>query len=117
MVQLTNVHFIFSEQMISKTSFFFFFACFLFVAAAASSWQDNSYDQLNTLQDMLDQNFAQGVSVSNPLLKIGHFPASFTLFSSFQYSFITFDGNKICPYLDLNWGYLMSEVTALPTYF
>ena len=66
MVQLTNAHFIFSEQMISKTSFFFFFACFLFVAAAASSWQDNSYDQLNTLQDMLDQNFAQGVSVSNP---------------------------------------------------
>ena len=43
------------------------------------------------------------------------FPASFSLFSSFQHSFNTVDSKYYCRCLDSNHGSLVSEVTALPT--
>ena len=46
----------------------------------------------------------------------GPFPASFSLFSSFQHIFkIQLIVNKICQILDLNPGFLVSDAAALPT--
>ena len=47
--------------------------------------------------------------------KNGPFPASFSLFSSFQYSWQWIFNIKFCWWLDSNRGPLESEATALPT--
>jgi len=47
--------------MISRMSFVVL--CFLFMAVSGSAWQDNTFDQMNALQEILDRNFAQEVTV------------------------------------------------------
>ena len=49
------------------------------------------------------------------LFKNGPFPASFSLFLSFQYSLQLTMFNIIFKWLDLNCGTLVSEATTLPT--
>ena len=46
--------------MVSKTSFVVMI-CFV---ATATAWQDSGYDQVNSLQDILDRHFTQEGSVS-----------------------------------------------------
>ena len=48
-------------------------------------------------------------------LTIGQFPASFSLFLSFQYSWQYIGNIKFCRWLDLNHGPLVPEHTALST--
>ena len=51
----------------------------------------------------------------NVFLKNGLFLASFSLFLSFQYSFLQLIVNQICRWLDVNRGFMVLEATVLPT--
>ena len=53
--------------------------------------------------------------IDDLFFKNGPFPASFSLFSSFQYSWQWIFNLKFCWWLDSNRGPLESEATALPT--